>query len=146
MSAWPDKPNTRDVAVPRFVCPARQTQLWTRGVARDLSHGIQLDKKCPVVRLVVKLGTWVEVMREKYEMSAGVARDLSLGIQLDKKCPVVGWLSKLTWVEVIRGKCGVATGVARDLTLGIQLDKKCPVVGLVVKIDTWVEVMRGSAK
>jgi hypothetical protein len=60
--------------------------------------------------------------------------------------PVVGWWSKLTWVEVIRGKCGVATGVARDLTLGIQLDKKCPVVGLVVKIDTWVEVMRGSAK
>ena len=34
----------------------------TAGVARDVPVGIQLDKECPVVRLVVEIDdTWVEV-------------------------------------------------------------------------------------
>ena len=53
---------------------------------------------------MVKIDTWVEVMRGKCGVATGVARDLTLGIQLDKKCPVVGLVVKIdTWVEVMRG-------------------------------------------
>ncbi len=88
-----------------WVDVARGTCGVSADFARDLSLGIQLNKKCPGGMVVVKIGAWVDVMRGKCGVGADFARDLALGIQLNKKCSGARWLSK----SVPRSRLGGAS-------------------------------------
>ncbi len=109
-----------DTLMVKFVGLARQTQLPDVGVAEFVGPA----RQTAVLRGCVRK----------------ICRPSQTNLCEDGVCEedLSAWPDKL-----IPGHC--VWTICRSSQPDI-LDGLCPVVGLVVKIDTWVEVMRGSAK
>ena len=91
------------VKIGAWVDVARGTCGVSADFARDLSLGIQFNKKCPGGMVAVNIGAWVDVARGTCGVGADLVRDLALGIQPDKKCPGARWRSKSAHGLMLRG-------------------------------------------